>query len=205
MATKKKGKKSKPIVAKKTYYNRKEKGISPQQLLAVDHYFACGFNKREALLRAGYSEKTAEGNPHSVFNHPFVVAEVERRQKELAKKNNVTAERIVQEFAKIGFSNLGDLVEVNPDGSAYLDMRKITPEQRAALSEFTVDEYEEGRGEGAVAVKKFKIKFHDKKGALDSLARHLGMFNDKVEVSGELSIVERLQRGRDRVRLQGQG
>jgi phage terminase small subunit len=29
-----------------------------------------------------------------------------------------------------------------------------------------------------------KIKLSDKKGALDSLARHLGMFTDKTEISG---------------------
>ncbi len=29
-----------------------------------------------------------------------------------------------------------------------------------------------------------KFKLHDKKGALDSVARHLGMFNDKLALAG---------------------
>ncbi|MEX6820724.1 hypothetical protein AB2C74_34020, partial [Pseudomonas aeruginosa] len=33
-----------------------------------------------------------------------------------------------------------------------------------------------------------KIKFHDKQAALVSLGRHLGMFKDNVNVSGNVSI-----------------
>ncbi len=41
-----------------------------------------------------------------------------------------------------------------------------------------------GKGEDSETETVKKIKFVDKKGALDSVARHLGMFNDKLGVGG---------------------
>ena len=70
---------------------------------------------------------------------------------------------------------------------------------RGAIAEFVTDEYIEGSREDGVAVKKYRIKLHDKLKALDMLMRHLGMYNDKVTVEGHISVVERLQAGRARL------
>ena len=50
----------------------------------------------------------------------------------------------------------------------------------AALSEVTVEDYVEGRGEDARQVKRVKFKLHDKQAALVALARHLGRFDPKA-------------------------
>ena len=50
----------------------------------------------------------------------------------------------------------------------------LSPEQTAAISEMSHNQ------KGAV-----RIKLHDKKAALDSLAKHLGLFTDKLEVTGK--------------------
>jgi hypothetical protein len=47
------------------------------------------------------------------------------------------------------------------------------------LHEVTVEDYVEGHGENARAVKRVKFKPHDKLGALDKLGRHLGLFDAK--------------------------
>jgi len=43
-----------------------------------------------------------------------------------------------------------------------------------------------------------KYKLADKKGALDSVARHLGMFNDKLDLKVTDALAERLARARAR-------
>ena len=45
---------------------------------------------------------------------------------------------------------------------------------------------------------KIEINMADKLKALDMLAKHLGMYQDQVNVQGELTLVERLQQGRER-------
>lgn len=189
-----------PTPSKNVRKRLKNHGLSPKHQAAVDAYFANGFNQAEALKAAGYSENTAETAQHSVFGRDDVRAEIERRQKKLAEKSEVTVDRVVKELAKIGFANFGDLITVQEDGTAFLDFTALTAEQRAVISEFQVDEYKEGRGEDARDVKKVKVKFADKKAALELLGRFLGMFKDKVELEAGPGLVERLMAGRQRVK-----
>jgi phage terminase small subunit len=178
--------------------NKHMKAISEKHLALVNEYFANGYNKRAAMRTVGYSEKSIEGYQHRLFNHPDIIAEIHKRRFGAQRRTDISVDRVLQEYAKIAFANFGDLLEINDDGTATLDMAGMTEEQRAALSEFQVDEYQDGKGEDARPVKKFKVKFHDKKAALDALAKHLGMFTEKVEVSGELSVVDRILAGRKR-------
>lgn len=182
---------------------RKPAPITDQELAAVDAYWVNGYNQKRACLTAGYSEKQARASSH-IFKRPAVVAEMQARQALRSARYEATEANIIKEYAKIAFSNLGELLTVQEDGTAFIDMRLMTPEIKAAISEFQSEEISSGRGEDAVPVTKVKVKFHDKKGALDSLARHFGMFNDKLKVEGEVSLVDRLQAGRKRVRKPGE-
>lgn len=181
------GKKNKPMQA-----------ISERHLKLVTEYFANGFNKRAAMKACGYADSSIEGYQHRLFNHPDVIQEISNRRQSLTRKFEISEERVIAEYAKIAFANFGDLLEIQDDGSAVLDLAGMTEDQRAALSEFQVDEYKDGKGEDARDVKKYKVKFHDKKAALDAIAKYLGMFTEKVEVSGEVSLVDRILAGRKR-------
>ena len=72
---------------------------------------------------------------------------------------------------------MGAFVEWGKDGVSLRESAELTPELRAAISEVSETITEHG---GTV-----RFKLHDKKGALDSLARHLGMFPSKVELTGK--------------------
>ena len=64
-------------------------------------------------------------------------------------------------------------------------MSAITTEQSAALSEFTVDEYMDSRGDDARAVRKIRIKVHDQLRPLVELGKHLGMFKNHQPTSAQ--------------------
>ena len=173
----------------------------------VDEYFKNGcVSMRRALIAAGYAQNTAVHTPHMIFGRDDVKAEIERRHAAHEKKAQVTEERIIAEMAKLAFTNMGDLLEVNEDGTAYMDFNKLTPDMKAAVAEFQVEQYEEKQASGeedgsfvSVPVKKSRVKFASKQAALDSLARIKGMYRDKVEVSHVGSLVERIQAARKRV------
>lgn len=179
--------------------------LTPMQRKAIDAYFRNGFVKSDACRQAGYSDSTANGNPAAVFKHPAVVAEVERRLEKQKRKYNVDEDFVIQRLARI--ANAGEVLatykKVNEDGSLSWDFTDATPDDLAVITELTTDTYQDGRGEGARTVKKFKVAVSDPKSALDSLARIQGLFNDKVTVEGEVTLVERLQRGRERAGLKG--
>lgn len=167
---------------------------------AIDAYMENGGNKRQALLTAGFGETTAHGNPASVFNKPEVIEEIRRRKQLLEITYELTEDWVIQRLMRL--ANSGEILapfrKKHRDGSLYWDFTDATEQELSVISGMTVDTYVEGKGAEAQTVKKFKIDVPDPKGALDSLARKLGMFKDNVAVTGELSLIERIQRGRER-------
>ena len=91
----------------------------------------------------------------------------------------ITAERVLAELSAIAFANAGDYFAWGPQGVALKDSAGLTVPQRAAVAE--VAETKPGPRGGAGTV---KIKLHDKLAALDRLARHLGLYLDKTDLSG---------------------
>jgi len=181
---------------------RARTSLNEQERLCIDRYFSNSFNKTEAMTFAKY--KHAEGYIKRFFERPIIADEVERRMRVLTKKANVTAEMVLDEVRKVAFTGLGDLLTVQSDGSAIVDLSDLTDDQRAALSEFKVESYldpsevdKEGK---AVVVKKYHIKFHDKLNALEKLGRYFKLFTEKVEIT-DTTLEDRILRGRERARL----
>ena len=183
--------------------NTRSKTIRPKQMLVLDHWFAdnCG-NKSAAMKKAGYSEKTALHRAHAVFDHPHVVAEIEKRQAELRSNNELTLQWVIDRLKDIASTpeRLAKYIIVTDDGKLDWDFTNASLADLTLLNDIAVECYLEGRGEGARGIKRFRIGRADQKGALDSLARILGAFNDSVTIKGELTMVERLHAGRARVK-----
>ena len=170
--------------------------LTPKEMRVIDEYFLNGFVKTDALASQGYG--TPHTNTYEFFNRPLVKAEIAKRENAARRKFEVSQDTIIQELAAIGFARLSTLLDIQPDGSAVINLLQMTEAERAAIAEFTVEEYQDGKGDDARDVKKIKVKLHDKNGALDKLARHLGLYKDKVEVGGDADIVALLLAGRTR-------
>ncbi len=146
-----------------------------------------GKSKHDALLEAGYA---THSSAFRLFNHPNVIDEIKRRQHIMSAKAGVTGDWIIHRLMLIADAKLSDLIVEDGDGFSQIDMSRMTPALKTALSGFESDKFGD--------VTKIKIKTSDKLKALEMLARHLGMFNDKLELAGEISLEERLQAGRKR-------
>ena len=169
------------------HMNKKLKLTKKQEMFCKEYLI--DLNATQAAIRAGYSEKTAREIGCENLTKPNVQ---EYLSKEIEKRSNrleITADKVLQEIAKLAFSNMEDYMTVASDGTAYVDLSKITRDQAAAISEITSDVYMDGEGEEAVQVKKTKIKLSDKKGNLELLGRYLKLFTDRVEHSGEVVIM----------------
>ena len=167
--------------------------------LLVHYYFQTNFDKCEAMRLAGY-KGNVHGYAQDTFKHPYVVAEIERQRKKMLDKFDLSREWIVQRLMTLADSNivLGKFKKIDEDGSLYWDFTGATPEELSIINGITTDTYTEGRGPSKKKVKKFGLVITDPKAALDSLARIQGLFNDKVTVQGEISIMDRLNKGRER-------
>lgn len=146
-------------------------------------------NATQAAIRAGYSAHTAGVIGYENLKKPYIQGALTRERARLASDLDITPEKVLAEYAKLGFANMANYTRIS-GGDPYIDLSNCSLTHFAAISEVTSEDYVEGRGEDARDVKKTKIKLHDKKGALDSIARHLGMFVDKSQVEMTSNVKE---------------
>ena len=158
--------------------------LTPKQMRFVDEYMI-DFNATQAAIRAGYKAKTAHAIGAENLRKPKIAEEIARRQKDLQKRTEVSQDRVVKELARIAFADMTDYAQVETrmiekdDGTevsyqavALKETAELSAEQRAALA---------GIKQGANGI---EVKLHDKIKALELLGRHIGMFNDKLSLSG---------------------
>lgn len=127
-------------------------------------------------------DETAWVNGSKLLRNTKVSEYIKARQQELQKKTEITQERVLAEYAKLAFFDVRKMFD---DDGKPLDITQLDGETAAALVGLDVQDAYEGFGEDRVFIgytKKYKLA--DKKGALDSLARHLGMFEDKLKIEG---------------------
>jgi phage terminase small subunit len=110
---------------------------------------------------------------------------------------------------RIGYANIADYVNVSGDNPSW-DLKNVPREVLAAVAELTTETvFERTRANGAPSeVRKVKLKFWDKKGALVDLGKHLGLFKEQLEITGRIEtdgqqardiVSERLARLSERV------
>lgn len=153
--------------------------ITAKQQRFVEEYLV-DLNATQAAIRAGYSQKTAEVIGFENLRKPHIQALIDKAMNERAQRTQITQDRVLQEYARLGFFDPRKLF--NSDGSPK-GITELDDDTAAVLAGLEVVEMWEGRGDDRHFVgylKKYKLA--DKKGALDSLARHLGMFIDKSQV-----------------------
>lgn len=181
-----------------------DKKLTPKQERFCQEYLI-DLNATQAAIRAGYSEKTAYSIGQELLKKPEIMAEIDAALAKHSNKLEISAERVLAEIARMAFYDPSDLIEVirdalpaeidaddieiNDDGKVIAGLRsphdiKFLPaDVRRAIVGWGYDRNQN-----------FTIKLADKSKALDQLARHLSLYNDKVEVSGLDALAERLER-----------
>lgn len=176
--------------------------LTPRQLRFVGEYLV-DLNATQAAIRAGYSRKTAQEQSSRLLSNVMVAAAVAAAQAKRSERTEITQDRVLTELAKLGFANMADYMVATAGGGPYLDFSALTQDQAAALQEVTVEDYVEGRGENARGVKRVKFKLADKRAALVDIGRHLGMFKDRLELSGDVNQTDNDQIAADIAQILG--
>jgi phage terminase small subunit len=154
--------------------------------------YVIDLNATRAAAAAGYSERSAQEQASRLLSNRKVQAIVAKLQSARASKLDLKAEQVVEELRRLGFANMQDYMRVNADGWPELDLSTLTRDQAAAIQEFSEDATG-GTGDGERRqVLRRRFKLADKRGSLELLGRHLGMFQDNVKVTGLEGLAERM-------------
>ena len=148
--------------------------MTKKQRRFIEEYLI-DLNATQAAIRAGYSPDTAKSIGSENLTKPDIQARIAKAMAERSRRTGVNADRVVMELAKIAFVNASDVIDaetatLKPDAA---------PEDTAAIQSVKVKTFGEDGLER-------EIKMADKLKALELLGKHLGMFKDKVELSGSL-------------------
>jgi phage terminase small subunit len=158
------------------------KKLTAKQQRFVDEYLV-DLNATQAAIRAGYSKKTAHAIGEENLRKPEIQAALQERMKARQERTEITQDAVLKELARIAFFDPRKLFR--PDGSPK-PINELDDDTAAALAGMEVLEEFEGTGKDRVFIgytKKYKIA--DKNSALTNAMRHLGMLNDKMQLTGK--------------------
>ena len=113
----------------------------------------------------------------NLAHEPAVANRIAEIQMQIATRTEITAQRVLEELAKIGFASYGDFLKLDENGRTTVDVTSLTKDQLAVISEMEINTSEDGK-------QRIKVKLHDKRAALMDIGKHLGMFREKIEISG---------------------
>lgn len=129
-------------------------------------------NATQAAIRAGYSPSTAGSIGNEILKKPEISKAIAQAMAERSKRTGVSQDRIVRELAKIAFASLPDIVDTF-DGSVIASADR---DDLACIQSIKVKQSED--------FTEREVRLADKMRALELLGKHLGMFKDRLEVSG---------------------
>lgn len=158
----------------------KESQLTPKQQRFVDEYLL-DLNATQAAIRAGYSEENARQIGSENLSKLDIQNAIQSAMDARSQRTAITADRVLNELAKLAFSNIQDFVD---DAGNLKSPGELSRDDAAAIQELTQDSI--GSGEEVVLRRKYKLS--DKKGSLELLGKHLKLFTDKVELAGKVAI-----------------
>lgn len=138
--------------------------LTPRQRKFVDAYLING-NGAQAAIQAGYSRGSAKVTASRLLTDANVQAALQQAQQEAARSAGVTHARIIQELAKLAFTDITQVVSWKGRRLTLKDSADLTPAQAAAIVEITEHE--------TPFTKTLKVKLYSKASALESLLKCL--------------------------------
>jgi len=147
------------------------------------------FNGKQAAIRTGYSEKTAEVKASQLLSLVKVQDYIGELRKAQQERTEITADMVIKELGKIAFSDIRDIYDT--EGRMLLP-HELDENTAATISGFktrfegTINTDSNGSVKGADIIEEYKR--HDKTKALELLGKHFAIFTDKVEHGGGLKV-----------------
>ena len=154
--------------------------LNAKQQRFVEEYLI-DLNATQAAIRAGYSVKTACEQGSRLLINVKVQEAIAKAMAERSKRTGINQDRVVLELAKLAFVNANDLIN-SEDASIKAD---ASDDDLACIQSVKVKSSYSDKGE----MVEREVRLNDKMKALELLGRHLGMWNDKVDVNLNVPVV----------------
>ena len=148
--------------------------LTPKRALFCKEYLI-DLSATRAAIRAGYSEKSAGVTGYQLLQQEAVMVEIQSLMDARAKRTEITADRVLKEYARVGFVDPRNIMQVDENGNMTVTASDLlSSDDAVCVSEIQQTVTENGGS--------LKIKLHNKMVALEKMGRHLKLFTDVQEV-----------------------
>lgn len=161
--------------------------LTKKQKLFIEEYLA-DLNATQAAIRAGYSPDTAGSIGNENLKKPEIRAHINKAMAERSKRTGINQDRIVNELAKIAFVKITDVVDERCRIKASAKEEDLSCIESIKVKTST--------GANTESVER-EVKLSPKLKALELLGRHLGMWNDKLDISADMDLNIHIDYGDD--------
>jgi phage terminase small subunit len=151
--------------------------LTAKQAQFVKEYLI-DLNATQAAIRAGYSESTAGSQGQRMLTNVEIQAAIQEAMNKRATRTEVTADRVIEQLAKIAFHDLKHVVTWDERGR--IKIRPSDEVDGTILQEISETISDSGMSK--------KVKLNDRMRALELLGKHLALFSDNIKLSGEVGV-----------------
>ncbi|EPY2274496.1 terminase small subunit [Clostridium sporogenes] len=174
--------------------------LTPKQKIFCDEYLV-DLNATRAYKEAYKNikkDETAAVNGNRLLRNAKVKEYIDKRMKDREKRTEITQDFVLKELYAIAKSNGSNFAKVvqksymkpvyDKEGNKIDEEEVFYKDVELALT----DDLPEDKKKAIAAIKQTKfgiaVESCDKVKALELLGKHLGMFKDKVELSGDMNV-----------------
>lgn len=158
-----------------------------QGMSQIDAYYHAGYEGKDRFI----AQRTASGMARSAPIQQYL----QQRRDELRTRTSVTVEKQVKELARIGYSDIAEIISWDEHGVQFIPSAFLAKDQTAAVKSVksrrrVVTDKDGNKTETT----ELEVKMHDKLGGLEKLNKILGVYqadriNDQDKDSALLKTV----------------
>lgn len=179
--------------------------LNPQMEMFAQEMLKDPRNQRQAAINAGYSVKTATQKAAGLMNLSKVVARIEELMEARNKRLRVSADYVLLRLVEIDQMDVLDILEDDGGLKPISQWPKIW---RTTLSGLDINRIRmAGKNEeDDIESTLQKIKWPDKVKNIELIGKHVDVmaFKERIEVSGTVTIADRMANARRRVKEQSE-
>ncbi|HUC40856.1 MAG TPA: terminase small subunit [Gemmatimonadales bacterium] len=160
--------------------------LTERQARFVEAYLKT-LHVQKAAVAAGYATKNAHAVGEELMQLPHVQAAIADEQARRAKRIEVSQDRVLKEIARLAFADIRNIF----DEQGHLkNPSELDDDTAATIASIDIVERPATDAQGEPVLEYVhKVRMSEKTAALTLLCRHLGILNDKIDVTARLQKV----------------
>ncbi len=180
------------------------KPLTAMQEAYAQEYTKCPENQTQAAINAGFSPNTAAVKASVMMRDERIQKRIAELMEERNKRLRVSADYVLLRLVEI---DQMDVIDILNDDGTLKPIREWPNIWRTTLSGFDLSSTIMNMDETSIETILKKIKWPDKVKNLELIGKHVDVnaFKERLEVSGTVTIADRMAKARRRVKEQAGG